>query len=764
MSNNKNKKKVTPKASEDKKEVPSVAQIDGVAMDTKGEEVIAQAETVVADVKVDTVAVEEQVASAMDAGDKTEAANASDKSVAVSVESGVAVAMSGESSESATRTQTVDSDKNAEVLKSEEEESVKAETKKGRKGQSPKDPNDIGFGKGLKIMLGFLKPWRALIIVAIVISSLSVANGVVAPQLLGKLMTHLSDAILKAANEAGAGLAAGGGQFNQAGDLVSPSASIVVDMTAVGTLGIILASMYFSSFVFNYLQNFIMAGVSAKAQKRVRERISKKINVVPIGYFDKNGYGDTLSRMTNDTSTMGQAISDNLSTTIQAGLMIVATLVAMFVTAWQLALIVVATVPISFMFVGLVTKMSQKYYAKQREYLGQLNGQIEENYGGQAVVLAFRGQKKAQAKFDKTNKKLAGVSRNAEFLSGIMFPIIIFVANLGYVFVCIFGTIFAKNGALGGGDTDDAKITAGIAVVVTFLVYVRLFNNPLGQVAQGIAAMQGAAAAAGRIEKFLVESEQVPETPTKSIEKVVGNVEFEHVKFGYLPEKTIIKDFSCSVKAGQKIAIVGPTGAGKTTLVNLLMRFYELNSGTIKIDGVPTTDLSRTELRKMFAMVLQDTWLFEGTIKENIVYNKQGVTDEEIKKACKAAGIHHFIKTLKGGYDHQMTDDSSISVGQRQLLTIARAMVQNAPMLILDEATSNVDTRTEQLIQEAMDKVAEGKTSFVIAHRLSTIKNADLILVLKEGDIIENGNHDQLIAQGGFYCDLYNSQFSNEAE
>jgi len=626
---------------------------------------------------------------------------------------------------------------NIATTQEQQKDSTDKAKSKGKKSKRRKDPNAPKFGKGLSYMFGFMRRWRAQVIVAIILSSFSVVFSVIAPSLLGDLAKVIEDAV-KASSTNSA--------------ITNGPAQIVVDLAKVARFGIILGVMYGIIFLFNYLQNFTMAGVSAKTQRKVRVDLSKKINVLPIGYFDKNGNGDTLSRITNDTNTMGQAISENFSTTIQAALLIVGTIIAMFVTEWRLALIVLATVPLSFGLISIVTPFSQKLFARQRNLLGQLNSQIEENYGAQAVVLAYRGQKKSQAKFAETNKKLANADRWAQFLGGILYPIIIVVANLGYVFVIVFGVYFSTQGLF------------DISVIAAFIVYVRLLNNPLGQIAQGIPILQNAAAGATRIKTFLLEKEQVPEVVKTTISNVRGDVEFEHVKFGYTKERTIIKDFSASVKAGQKIAIVGPTGAGKTTLVNLLMRFYELDSGVIKIDGVPTTDISRSELRDMFGMVLQDTWLFAGTIKENIVYNKQGVTDEQIKAACKAANIHHFIKTLSGGYDHYLDDESNISSGQRQLLTIARAMVQDSPMLILDEATSNVDTRTEQMIQEAMDKVTKGRTSFVIAHRLSTIKNADLILVLKDGDIIEKGNHDELIAQDGFYCDLYNSQFSNEAE
>lgn len=610
-------------------------------------------------------------------------------------------------------------------------------TQTQKKGKKPKDPNAVSFGKGLGYMFSFLKPWSLQIIIACIFAVGAAMMTLLGANLLGDMGTAIQGTVI--------------GQWN--GNDLYNNIPLLSEVARIGTT---LAIMYGVGFLLNYIQNWIMAGVSAEAQKRIRAKISKKINVVPIGYFDKNGYGDTLSRITNDTNTIGVAVSENFSTTIQAIGMFIGTIIAMFLTEWRLALIIIATVPISFGLLALLAKFSQKFYVKQREYLGNLNGQIEENYSGQAVVMAFRGQTKAQAKFKVTNDKLAKVSRNAEFVTGIMYPIIIFVANLGYVFMAIFGAIFLTDGII------------VVGTIVSFLIYVRLFNNPMGQIAQGIGSFQGGAAGAARIQKFLDEKEQVPETVTTTIQNVKGDVEFQNVKFGYVPERTIIKDFSINVKAGQKVAIVGPTGAGKTTLVNLLMRFYELNSGTIKIDGVNINNISRQELRQMFGMVLQDTWLFEGTILENIVYNKElGDKDEtyaKVKAACKAANIHHYIKTLSGGYNHQLSDDTNISSGQRQLFTIARAMVQDAPMLILDEATSNVDTRTEQIIQEAMDKLAKGRTSFVIAHRLSTIRNADIILVLRDGDIIEKGSHDELIAQNGFYCDLYNSQFSNEAE
>ncbi len=521
-----------------------------------------------------------------------------------------------------------------------------------------------------------------------------------------------------------------------------------IDMDEVKDIAFLLVVLYSLGFIFTYIQHFIMATVTQSISKGLRTAISQKINRVPLNYYNKTSFGDILSRVTNDIDMIGQTLNMSISTLVTAVTMLVGSLVMMIYTNWVMALTAVLSTLIGFGLMSLIMGKSQKHFLCQQTELGNINGHIEEVYTGHNVVKVYNGTQKAVEEFEKINNRLYDSAWKSQFLSGIMMPLMNFIGNFGYVAVCVVGSVLAMND----------KISFG--VIVAFMIYIRLFTNPLSQIAQAATNLQTTAAASERVFEFLAAEEMEDESKkTAHIDTARGDVEFKNVRFGYDPEKVIIHNFSAHTKAGQKIAIVGPTGAGKTTMVNLLMRFYELNSGEIMIDGIPISSLTRENVHDLFCMVLQDTWLFEGTIKENIVYSKEGVTDEEITRACKAVGIDHFIRTLPNGYDTILNDKANLSAGQKQLITIARAMIENAPLLILDEATSSVDTRTEIQIQNAMDKLTEGRTSFVIAHRLSTIKNADLILVMKDGDIIESGNHEELLSKGGFYADLYNSQF-----
>lgn len=538
-------------------------------------------------------------------------------------------------------------------------------------------------------------------------------------------------------------------------DTITEGVLTGINFDKIKSIGIFLLTVYVISGILTFLTGFIMATTANKLAKKLRTNISQKINKLPLRYYDTHSFGDVLSRVTNDVDTIGMSISHSLGTFVHAVALLLSSVVMMFYTNWMMALTAILTSLIGFIFMFLILSKSQKYFNERQVDLGNLNGHIEEIYSGYNVVKVYNGKKKSIETFKKLNEKLFNCSRKSQFLSGLMQPIMNFIGNLSYVVVCILGAVLVKNDV----------ITFG--VIVAFIVYVRLFTSPLQQIAQGLTNLQSAAAASERVFEFL-EEENMPDESGKnkklSSEVVKGNIEFEHVKFGYNSDKLIIKDFSAKAKSGQKIAIVGPTGAGKTTLVNLLMKFYEINSGDIKIEGVSINDLTRENVHDLFVMVLQDTWLFNGTIRENIVYNKENVSDEEVLKACKTVGLEHFIKSLPYGLDTVLMDNDSISAGQKQLLTIARAMIEDAPFLILDEATSNVDTRTEELVQKAMDKLTEGRTSFIIAHRLSTIKNADLILVINEGNIIEQGNHEELLAKNGFYADLYNSQFQKTEE
>lgn len=522
-----------------------------------------------------------------------------------------------------------------------------------------------------------------------------------------------------------------------------------IDMERVKSIGLTLVAFYVGSAILSFGQQFIMATVTQNVTKRLRSDISGKINRLPMAYYNKTSTGDVLSRVTNDVDMISQSMNQSIGNLVSAVALFFGSLIMMFKTNVIMTLTAVIATMIGFGLMSLITSHSQKYFSRQQANLGALNGHIEEIYSGHTVVKAYNGEKNAKKVFDELNNNLRDSAFKAQSLSGLMQPLMAFIGNFGYVAVCVMGAVLTMKGYI------------GFEVIVAFMMYIRLFTQPLAQIAQATQSLQSAAAAGERVFAFLGAEEMSDESDkTEKLGKAEGYVDFEHVKFGYEDtDKIIIHDFSAKAKPGQKIAIVGPTGAGKTTLVNLLMRFHEIQSGDIKIDGISTRDMKREEVRSQFCMVLQDTWLFEGTVRENLVYNTENVSEEKIEAACKAVGLDHFIRTLPHGYDTILNDQVSLSQGQKQQLTIARAMIADKPMLILDEATSSVDTRTELQIQKAMDALMQNRTSFVIAHRLSTIKNADLILVLKDGDIIESGNHEELLAKGGFYADLYNSQF-----
>ena len=522
-----------------------------------------------------------------------------------------------------------------------------------------------------------------------------------------------------------------------------------IDMERVKSIGLTLVAFYVGSVILSFGQQFIMVTVTQNVTKQLRSDISGKINRLPMAYYNKTSTGDVLSRVTNDVDMISQSMNQSIGNLVSAVALFFGSLIMMFKTNVIMTLTAVIATMIGFGLMSLITSHSQKYFSRQQANLGALNGHIEEIYSGHTVVKAYNGEKNAKKVFDELNNNLRDSAFKAQSLSGLMQPLMAFIGNFGYVAVCVMGAVLTMKGYI------------GFEVIVAFMMYIRLFTQPLAQIAQATQSLQSAAAAGERVFAFLGAEEMSDESDkTEKLGKAEGYVDFEHVKFGYEDtDKIIIHDFSAKAKPGQKIAIVGPTGAGKTTLVNLLMRFHEIQSGDIQIDGISTRDMKREEVRSQFCMVLQDTWLFEGTVRENLVYNTENVSEEKIEAACKAVGLDHFIRTLPHGYDTILNDQVSLSQGQKQQLTIARAMIADKPMLILDEATSSVDTRTELQIQKAMDALMQNRTSFVIAHRLSTIKNADLILVLKDGDIIESGNHEELLAKGGFYADLYNSQF-----
>lgn len=525
-----------------------------------------------------------------------------------------------------------------------------------------------------------------------------------------------------------------------------------IDLNKVNKIGIFLICIFLISAVFDYFENIIMVDVSNNFAYGLRKKISKKINKLPLKYFDKNSYGDILSRITNDVDTINMSLQNSLSTFMSSVTLFIGSIIMMFSTNVYMAITGVLSSLIGFVFMSVIMKKSQKYFIKRQVELGKLNGHIEEAYSSHLVIKAYNATEESTKKFDKYNGSLYECNRKSQFLSGLMPPIMGFIGNFSYVAVCIVGAILVLKG----------NITFG--VIVAFMIYVRLFTNPLSRIAQSMTQLQSAASASERVFEFVEEAEMFDESEiTKHLDKdkVKGEIEFRNVSFGYNDNKTIINNFNFKAKPGEKIAIVGPTGAGKTTIVNLLMKFYEINNGDILIDGISTKELTRENIHDLFIMILQDTWLFEGTIKENIKYNKLNVNDEEVWNALKVVGVDHFVKSLPKTIDYKIGDNDSISSGQKQLLTIARGMIKNSPFLILDEATSSVDTRTEELVQKAMDKLTKGRTSFIIAHRLSTIRNADHILVMKDGSIIEQGNHDELIKKNGFYAELYNSQFKN---
>lgn len=525
-----------------------------------------------------------------------------------------------------------------------------------------------------------------------------------------------------------------------------------INMANIKKISLLLLILYVTSSLLGYLESFILTTISNNFAKNLRSKISLKINSLPLKYFDKNETGDVLSRVTNDVDTISQNMNQSIATLVSSITLFIGSVIMMFVTNYIMAITAIISSLIGFTFMASILKKSQKYFVERQKILGSLNGYIEEIYSGHNVVKAYNGYNKATIEFDKLNKELYECNRKSQFLSGLMQPIMGFVGNLGYVMVCIVGAILTSNGIISFG------------VIVAFMIYVRLFTNPLSQIAQAMTSLQTTAASSERVFEILDEPVMKDESSlTKHLDKskVKGEIEFKNVSFGYDKNKIIIHDFSAKAFPGTKVAIVGPTGAGKTTMVNLLMKFYEINKGDILIDGVSTNSLTRENIHDLFVMVLQDTWLFEGTVRDNIKFNKKNVSDEQIWEALKVVGVDHFIKTLPGALDYVLTESDSISSGQKQLLTIARGMIEDAPFLILDEATSNVDTRTEELVASAMDKLTIGRTSFIIAHRLSTIKNADLILVMKDGNIIETGTHDELINKNGFYAELYNSQFQN---
>lgn len=533
-------------------------------------------------------------------------------------------------------------------------------------------------------------------------------------------------------------------------DVITQGVMVGIDLNKIDKIGKTLVILYLTAAVMGYAQSFIVATISQRYTQRLRRAIAEKMNRLPLRYFDSRPTGDVLSIITNDLDTVGQSLNQSLGTLVSATVLLIGTLFMMFKTNWVMALTAISSVFIGFIGMVFIMSKSRAHFKAQQKNLATVNGYIEEAYTGLSIVSSYNAADEMKGQFAKLNEQLYGSAWKSQFLGGMMMPLMAFIGNFGYVMVSLMGAYLVLNG----------HITIG--VIIAFMVYVRLFSQPLSQIAQAAQSLQSAGAALGRVMDYLEADEMSDESyKTTQLSQIKGQVAFEHVNFGYDEGKTIIHDFSAEAKAGQKIAIVGPTGAGKTTIVNLLMRFYEVNSGQILIDGVNIKDMTRAELHEYFSMVLQDTWLFEGSIRDNLVFNQPEVTQEEVIKAAKAVGIHHFITTLPQGYDTVLDDSVQLSVGQKQLMTIARALLKDAPLLILDEATSSVDTRTEELIQKAMDALMVGRTSFVIAHRLSTIRNADLILVMKEGNIIEQGNHDQLMVQDGFYADLYNSQFEN---
>ena len=650
------------------------------------------------------------------------------------------------------------------------------------------------FKSAIKRLLKELNPFKALVILSLTLSIAASILSIATPNILSKLTDKISNGIVpnmenlvRINNEISSNFASGNAKdieidgvvistieqseylnvikdidknakvnelyskIDEFPDTIKSLIKPSMDLSGITRISVFIGCLYLISAIFNYIESISMTIVSNKFAKKLRSSISSKINKLPLKYFDKNRTGDTLSRVTNDIDTVAQSMDNSLSTLVSASALFIGTLIMMFVTNALMAVTAILSSMIGFAFMFFVLGKSQKYFeAKQRE-LGNLNSHIEEVYSSLNVVKAYNGKELSDKKFDELNNKLYNANRKSQFLSGLMPPMMHFIGNFGYVAVCIVGALLTMNDVISFG------------VIIAFISYVRLFTSPLSQIAQSVSSLQTIAAASERVFEFIDEKEMKDESNLVAYlnkDKVTGNIEFDNVVFRYDGNDTdTIKNFSAKIKSGSKIAIVGPTGAGKTTIVNLLMKFYNITSGDIKIDGVSINDLKRENVHDLFTMVLQDTWVYEGTIKDNIIYNNSSATDKDVEDVCKVVGLDHFIKTFSDGYNTMLVNNESVSAGQRQLLTIARGMLKNAPFLILDEATSNVDTRTEELVQNAMDKLAEGKTSFIIAHRLSTIKNADLILVMKDGNIVEQGNHDKLMKENGFYAKLYNSQF-----
>ena len=594
-------------------------------------------------------------------------------------------------------------------------------------GEKAKD-----FKSAVKRLVKELGKFKILIIIALILAIAGAVLSISAPDRLSKLTDEIQAGIIPKMEN---------------GQIIMPE----MNMDAIKSIAILLVILYLCSAICTFIQSICMTEVANNFARSLRTRISVKINKLPLSYFDRHQSGDTLSRVTNDVDTIAQTMNQSLGTLVSNITLFLGSIIMMFYTNWIMALTAIGSSLLGFMGMFAVLAKSQKYFVAKQEELGNLNGHIEEVYSGLNVVKAYNGKKESDKKFDEYNQKVCEANRKSQFLSGIMQPIMNFIGNFGYVAVCIVGALLTMNNVISFG------------VIIAFITYVRLFTNPLSQIAQSMTSLQSTAAASERVFEFLDEKEMADQAKINKIldkNNVKGKIEFDNVVFQYdNNDKPTIKNFTATAEPGQKIAIVGPTGAGKTTMVNLLMKFYEINSGDIRIDGVSTKELSRENIHSLFTMVLQDTWLFEGTVKENIIYNQENVSDERVKEVCKEVGLDHFIRTLPKGYDSYLSENDSVSAGQRQLLTIARGMIQDSPFLILDEATSNVDTRTEELVQVAMDKLTEGRTSFIIAHRLSTIKNADLILVMKDGNIVEQGNHEQLMAKNGAYAELYNSQF-----
>ncbi len=587
--------------------------------------------------------------------------------------------------------------------------------------RGPQDNKVKDFKKSIKQILKYCRPFLLISIIAIICSLISSIFSIIGPDKVKEITNIIAEGLITG-----------------------------IDLEKVKTLSIILMIIYIASAVLNYVEQYIMAIVTNKLSRSIRKDISKKINKMPLKFFDKTSSGDILSRVTNDVDTLSQSLNQSISELISAITLLIGSTIMMFVTNGIMAITAIISSIIGFILMFTIVLKSQKYFEKVQKELGNLNGHIEEVYSGHNVIVSYNGKEEVTKKFDEINDKLYSNVRKSQFLSGLIHPIMGFIGNFGYVSVCIMGAILTMKGNISFG------------VIVAFMMYVRLFSQPLTMIGQGISSLQSCAAAGERVFEFLAEEEMPVENKNiKKLDptKVKGNIEFKNVKFSYDGKKDTIKNFSATAKPGDKIAIVGPTGAGKTTMVNLLMKFYDINEGDILIDGISTKELTRENIHDLFIMVLQDTWVFEGTIKENIKFNKSHVSDEEIENVCKIVGLDHFIKTLPNGYNTITNDNESLSGGQKQLLTIARGMIKNAPFLILDEATSSVDTRTEELVQKAMDKLTHGRTSFIIAHRLSTIKNSDLILMMNEGNIVEMGTHDELLKLNGKYAELYNSQF-----